>query len=362
MDTRRGIEELIASLLPGAQVVEVTRLGPDMETAGDATGKAAGYGLPQRIRVTLPGGAERWFVLRTASANDFGHDRRADRADGLILAFDTFPRIPGHVQAVDVGSVLPDGRLLSTRHGGETYLLTTWAPGRIYAADLRRIAERGTVDHLDVERCDALAAYLLALHQPVRGRPALYRRAIRDLVGHGEGIFGVIDGYPAHVPAAPAERLQAIERRCAEWRWRLRGKEKRLVRTHGDFHPFNVVFEEGATFTLLDASRGGQGDRADDVTSMAVNFVFFALEHPASWPHGLGSLWRRFWRIYLEGCEDAELLQVCPPFLAWRALVLANPAFYPALPTPARDTLLGLAERTLDAHRFDPAWAEELFG
>jgi aminoglycoside phosphotransferase (APT) family kinase protein len=361
MEVRQGIDELIASLIPGARVVEVTPLGADAGASAGATGKAAGYGLPQVIRVALPDGSSRNFVLRTASANDFGHDRRADRSEGMILAFDTFGRIPRHVQAVDVGSVLPDGRLLSMRAGGETYLLTTWAQGRIYASDLRAIAERGTLYDADLARCDALAHYLLELHRPRAERPALYRRAIRDLVGHGEGIYGVVDGYPRNTPAAWPARLHAIERACAEWRWRLRGKEKRLVTTHGDFHPFNVVFDEGASFTLLDASRGGCGDRADDVTCMAVNYVFFALEHPSSWPHALGALWRRFWRTYLARCDDDELLAVCPPFFAWRALVVANPAFYPALPPAARDKLLRLAERGLEAGRFDPTWAEDLF-
>jgi hypothetical protein len=31
------------------------------------------------------------------------------------------------------------------------------------------------------------------------------------------------------------------------------------------------------------------------------------------------------------------------------------------LSSQGRDALLGLAERALEAHRFDPAWAEELF-
>ena len=74
-----------------------------------------------------------------------------------------------------------------------------------------------------------------------------------SLVGSGEGIYGVVDHYPADVPGAPWTRLASIERRCAEWRWRLREHEGRLCRTHGDFHPFNILFD-GDKLVLLDAS------------------------------------------------------------------------------------------------------------
>jgi adenylylsulfate kinase-like enzyme len=53
----------------------------------------------------------------------------------------------------------------------------------------------------------------------------------------------------------------------------------RLARMHGDFHPFNIVFD-GAQPTMLDASRGVCGDPADDLTALAVNFLLFALSEP----------------------------------------------------------------------------------
>src|SRR5690606_15297866 len=125
------------------------------------------------------------------------------------------------------------------------------------------------------------------------------------------------------------ERLRQIERRCTRWRWLLRDHERRLARTHGDFHPFNVVFETGTRFLLLDASRGTAGDPADDLTAMAVNFVLFALEQPASWRRGFRRLWHQFWNTYLVDRSDPDLLAVAPPFFAWRALVVCNPRFYP---------------------------------
>ena len=359
-----GLRDLVQQLFPGAVLLEVRALAPDVggvSAADDPTVKSLGYGRPLRVAILEANGARRTVVFRTATSNPYGHDRRADRAEGMILAYDTYSRIPGHVRALDVGAIAKDGRLVSLRDTGEVYLVTEWAPGALYAEDLRRLAQAGTALPLDVDRCDALARYLLALHTPLVGQDEAYVRALRDLVGHGEGIFGIVDGYGPDVPAAPPARLRAIEERCLAWRWRLKDRRHRLRRTHGDFHPFNVVFAEGSSFRVLDASRGGLGDPADDLTCMSINFVFFALEHPEAWRQGLGVLWRRFWRIYLQGSSDVEVLAAAPPFFAWRALVLANPSFYPVLTAASRDRLLGFAERALAASRFDPEMAEDLF-
>ena len=356
----RGLRAQLSQLYPGSRPIGLFPLGPDTGDDIGVTSKGAGYGVPVRIRLALPSGEELDLVWHVAGSDDFGHDRRSDRAQELLLAFDTSRQVPCHARAVDVGAIRQDGRLLSLRDAGELYLLTRWAPGRPYAEDLRRIATDGAGEE-DVRRCDALAAFLVELHSERRARPAGYRRAVRDLIGHGEGILGIVDGYGSDVPGAPPDRLRAIERRAIDWRWRLRDRTARLRRTHGDFHPFNILFDESGRLTLIDASRGGQSDPADDVTALALNYVFFALDRPDAWRRGLAGLWSRFWATYLEGSGDTELLEVVAPFLAWRALVMASPAFYPAMTAEDRHRLLGLAEEALAADRFELASVERLF-
>ena len=353
------LRDHVSRLYPGAHVVAIEPLGPDGGATAGATTKAAGYGLPVRIAIS-EGGVRRELVWRVASANEFGHDRRADRAAAMVQAYDDFARMPQHVQALDLGVIGAGGALISIRDATEHYLITTYAPGTIYADDLRRIAAERVATPRDVERVDTLARYLAALHTPIAPPGMRYRRAIRDLLGSGEGIFGIIDGYPDGVPGASQGRLREIEARCTPWRWRLRDRDARLTRTHGDFHPFNIVFD-GDVPAMLDASRGGCGDPADDVTALAVNFVLFALDAPAAWEHGLGVLWRHLWHRYLTERPDRGLLEVAPPFFLWRALVVANPAFYPRMTQQARETLLGFATELLDEPALDPSWAEELF-
>ncbi len=339
-------------------MISTEPMGPDSGATHDASAKAAGYGKPVRVTLAGPNGERREVVFRTSISDEFGHDRRADRMANAVLAFDDFAHVPHHIEALDVGAIGPDGTLTSIR--GEPYLITSYVPGQVYAEDLRRVAREGRATALDLERLDALANYLADLHAtPLAPEGARYRRAIRDLIGHGEGIFGMIDGYPA-VTGAPPKRLQAIERACVEWRWRLHDHEHRLARTHGDFHPFNVVFETGTKFAILDASRGTCGEPADDVIAMAINFLLFAIDTPGAW-NGLGPLWHRFWATYLRARPDRELTSVVPPFFAWRALVVCNPRFYPSLSVEGRESLLGLVEAALENHHFEPGAADELF-
>lgn len=332
--------------------VEVVSLGG---IAGDRAAtelKHVGYGEPTRVRFRV-GGEERSAVFRTMGPNWFGHDRRSDRACLALLAADTYGEPPRHVRALDVGALDAGGELVSLRDAGEFYLVTEYVDGALYAGDLRRVESRGAAEPLDVERARALAHYLVELHAaPVLGPPELYHRAVRDLLGSGEGIFGIVDSYPDGGPVS-VQRLAGLERRALEWRHRLRGRASRLRRTHGDFHPYNVLFREGTDFTLLDASRGGMGDPADDVAAMVINYVFGGAIHPSAWPNGLRPLWNELWRTYLTESGDAELCSVVAPFLAWRALVVASPVWYPTVPARCRDAILSLAEAALDAPSFD---------
>jgi hypothetical protein len=340
--------------------VELVHLGSIAEDRAATELKHIGYGEPALARYRVAG-REKRAVLHTMAPNWFGHDRRADRAALVLLAADTFGEVPAHVRVLDAGALDARGELVSLAGDGEFYLLTEYAEGTLYARDLRELEVRGEATARDLARARALAGYLAELHrEPLAAPPELYQRAIRDLVGSGEGLFGIADAYPEGGPV-PAARLAAIERRALEWRWKLRGRAQRLRRTHGDFHPYNILFREGADFTLLDASRGGRGDPADDLAALTINYVFGGVVHPGAWARGLRPVWDAFWSTYLDATLDREVLEVIPPFFAWRALVVACPAWYPSLTPAMRDALLSFAEGWMDAGAFDPdATAREL--
>lgn len=355
---RRAIERHLRESDSGARVISVRRMGSDQEVAG-ATWKAAGYGKPLEV-IARSGGVERRYVLHFFDAEGHGHERQSDRIAEALLAAESYPRVVSHVRAVDVGVIEPSGRWVSLAHGGEPYLLTEWKDGTLYVDELRALAARGEATSDDRERVRAMVRYLARLHVTVPGDGVSYVRAVRDIVGHGEGVFGVVDGYAGDVPAAPPERLRRLEHAILDWRWRLKSRSERLRRIHGDFHPFNVLFDADGEVVVLDASRGAKGEPADDVAAMAVNFILFALETPGSWSRGFGLLWRDFFDGYVSTMRDPELLEVIAPYLAFRAIVLSSPHWYPKLSAAGRDTLLRLAEEALREPRFDPVFADEL--
>ncbi len=320
-----GLRARLEELFPGERVVGVTALRDD-ESAGEEM-KALGYGRPLKIELA----SGRRLVFHMLRADDFGHDRRADRVGNLLLAYDTFGHVPRHAPALDMGVVRDDGALVSLAATGEPYMISGWVDGTLYADELRG-------GRADPAHAAALARLLLEIHAQPGSHPGAYTRAIRDLLGHGEGIFGLVDSYDAD-----DARLRAIEEACLAWRWQLRRQTHRLRRTHGDFHPFNILFDASGQPHLLDTSRGSEGDPADDVACLAINFVFFRAR----------SSWDAFWPVYLAG-DRVDVCAAVAPFFAWRALVLASPKWYPNLAAADREQILAFAERALAAPRFDP--------
>lgn len=334
-----------------AALVEVRELGQSTQ----ARLKDFGYGRPLLVRFSLDQQEHR-LVVRTVAPDPFGHERRGDRVGCLADCFELFATVPRHVRPFDVGTFTRDGRML-VMGDGEPFLVTEYVEGELYAHELAALQGQATAPERSVRRVRALAQYLAALHRTPAPAEA-WRRCLRDTVGSGEGIFGLCDSYPAHHPVATASRLEGIERSAGHWRWRLRGLEaERSRRTHGDFHPFNILFREEVDFSVLDCSRGAAGEPADDVTALAINFAFFALaggDPHAAFGGALRELWDVFWQHYLEVSGDEALLTVVAPFVAWRALVVASPLWYPSVHDAVRHRMLRFAERLLEGAVFAP--------
>ena len=323
-------------------------------------GKGFGYGVP--IRVEYEAGAGRASaVLHTLGPGSFGHEHMADRARILLWCHQAFNRLPRHVRSLDVGGFERAGDVIPLGGVEEFCLLTEYVDGQPYAVDLERLRERDALASLDIARSDALCDYLAEIHgergSPEKPDPKLYVRRNRELVGDGECIMGLSDSYPDHPLFTPAI-LEQIEHRAVAWRWRLKNRTHRLRRVHGDFHPWNILFDsslESATdFRLLDRSRGEYGDPADDVTCITINYLFFSLQQSGRLERSFDTLFQRFWERYLDKTGDREMLEVAAPFFVFRALVLASPVWYPDLDDSVRAKLLSFILNILEQEHFDP--------
>jgi Ser/Thr protein kinase RdoA (MazF antagonist) len=354
---REALARYLGDVLPAP--LEILALRPLGAGAGEAADpKGFGYGVPFEVECLVGGQRRSLVVSRTRPVQGFGHDYPADRAWQAIYAHSAYNSFPRHAQSVDVGLVRRAGDLVSAGGAVEFFQLVEKVPGRLYWLDLDRMLTE-PARPLDAERTGALARFLAGVHSVKRSEPTLYERRVRELVGHGECLMGILDSYPHPYPPLPPEACEALEHAAVSWRWRLRGRAQRLSCTHGDFHPWNLLFTEGVEFSVLDRSRGEWGEPADDVSALAVNYLFFGLRRsaragPPRIVEPFLGLFRAFMRTYLEESGDREVLEVLPPFFAFRALVIAHPRWYPTLEPEVRSRILNFAHAMMHTDAFDP--------
>ena len=352
MDLKReAVEAYLQSLTGGdAELLGMRRLGETVPTNEDV--KGFGYGSPVLLEYRT-GGETRSAVLSTMRVQEgFGHDHFSDRAQVLLWQHSAFGGLPKHARSMDVGYFSSQGDLSSCGDAREFFILMETIEGKEYFFDLERVKEEGATD-LDMRRAEVLSTYLAEIHAAKKASPALYRRKIRETVGHGECIMGILDDYPADPEFLEPGELALIEKRCVDWRWRLRNMTHRLCQSHGDFHPWNVMFRSGTDFSVLDRSRGEWGEAADDITAMTTNYIFYSVQKSLRLEGGLADLFELFFENYLDKTGDEELLSVIAPFFAFRMVVVASPTWYPLLTGDVRRALFNFLENVLDAEEFD---------
>jgi hypothetical protein len=336
--------------------VEISRLSELGKGEGEAIKKdlkGFGYGRPYLIEYKV-GQEKKSVVLETLRVGGgFGHDDFSDRAQVLIWQHSAFNKLSRHVRSVDVGAFTKDRGLKSIGDCTEFFIISEFVEGRLYHLDLDRLKESKQLTQLDLDRCGALSDYLATIHSVKHGSPELYARRIRDLVGHGECVFGLVDSYPRRLPYISESDFVRIEKKCIDWRWKLKRKAHRLSQVHGDFHPWNIMFREGTDFTVFDRSRGEWGEPADDLCALTINYIFYSLQTFGKLAGPFERLFGSFWANYLDKTSDEEILSVVQPFYAWRSLVVASPVWYPRLPLKVRSKLFNFIRRVLEVEKLE---------
>lgn len=293
------------------------------------------------------------YVIKKLIPEGFGHDYPSDRAAVFLLDLDEFGNLPKHIKALDVLAEMRDGSVKSIGGGIEYYLLMERGEGKNYFDDLKAFAAKSSLDAPDVGKIKAMTSYLARIHSVSKDSKTLYWRKLRDTVGHGECLMGVLDLYPDGV--LPYDRMAAIIKSSVDWIYRLKPRYQRLSQIHGDFHPGNIWFNNAGDFILLDRSRGPWGEPADDVTALTINYVFFSIIfHGAVKGPYLQAL-TLFFDDYVAESGDEELCSLVQPFYAFRGVVVANPVFYPDLSPEQRNTIFRFIENVLRSERFEPA-------
>lgn len=342
---RAAIQAYLRERFGDIKIVEFEALG----TGTHGTGFAVGMTSPE---------GKKEFVIKKLEPSALGHDYPSDRAAVFLLAYNEYGNLPKHVKPLDVLSLQSDGTVRSISNGKEYFLFMEKAAGVSYFRDIEEMAKKERLTEKDKVKIRAMAEYLHDIHSVKKDSKALYRRKLRDTIGHGECLMGVFDAYPDGVISY--EEMAEIEKLCVDWRARLKPYYKRLCRIHGDFHPGNIWFRNG-DFILLDRSRGPWGEAADDVTALTINYIFFSVKHSGTVQGAYLEAFKMFFNEYLELTGDEFLLNTLGPFFAFRGVVVSNPVFYPELEQDRRKKIFAFIHTILEKERFEPERVNEYF-
>ena len=191
--TIQAVTQYLASLYAGSvRLISMTMEGK--QEANDDL-KAYGYGSPLFLEYEVAGERKK-AVLETMTPSSYGHDHYSDRAQAILWEHSTFNNLPRHVRSLDSGAFLDSGAIISTGKTREFFLLTEFVQGKGYFKDLDRVRETGIAEDKDITRTRSLSDYLVEIHTTKLDSPGLYARRIRELLGHGECIMGLVDNYP----------------------------------------------------------------------------------------------------------------------------------------------------------------------
>lgn len=275
---------------------------------------------------------EKKYFLKTLHEQGFGHEYPADRANVIIRAAMDHNLLPNHVKVLNAGSVQKNGSLLSLGEPEDFFIIMEEGKGREYWSDLDEIRENGRLTKDDDEKIRTIADYLANIHSIKysgdNGRH-LYKRVVRDFVGHGELTMGVIDTFPDKLEFTTNEEMVEIVKKMVEWWNEIKGRYHRLTIVHGDFYPGNIWFDN-KNLVVFDRSRFRYGDPADDMTCLVMNLINYSLMSYGEFIDPFKKLTELLFDNYFKKREDKEMFAVAPLFLAFRALVCIHPVFYSA--------------------------------
>ncbi|OIO65812.1 hypothetical protein AUJ68_02010 [Candidatus Woesearchaeota archaeon CG1_02_57_44] len=311
---------------------------------------------------------EKKVVIRAIRPEGFGHDFASDRAGSLLLQDALSRVVPGHIRSIGVGALSAQG-IVRVPADAEFVQAVEVATGATYGSRFNTL----TASPAELDESRRLAQYLLDLHSKKATLPepqarSTYKRVLRDCMGHGEMLMGVLDTYPKESLAwlTGKERAQLLYH-AELLRQKLEDNHARLCRVHGDFHQHNIMLSEPSAndpadngITLLDASRFIWGEPADDVICMGINYLHQAIRTTGRFTGPYRELFDEFYNTYVEASHDKAIEQVIPLFFAFRSVVVAHPVFIPDQSDDVRRTMVMLALGLLKEGRFSTRLVDRL--
>lgn len=304
------------------------------------------------------------IAIRTLKSVNFSHDYPSDRAAYFWIQHESAKDLPSHIKSLGVIGVSADSKKVGAiDQYKEFFQVLDWAKGDEYVKDLERILREGKANKNDFRRALILSNYLVKVHKKKVELEkeislSLYKRHSRDCVG-SVFLTDVLDTYPKVIKFVSWEEIYSFVNKIYIFREKIKNSPERLRKIHGDFHPGNIRFLDGNKIEILDASRIIWGEPADDIASLLINYVWYALKETGKFEGNFRKLFEVFWNNYLKKIKDKNIAKYIPLFFAIRSVVLTHPAFFEA-EDKIRRKLFKLAWGLIQTESFSPKQIEVL--
>lgn len=331
------------------------------------------------------GNEQKKTVIRTIRAENFSHDFPSDRAASLLLQDAISKNVPYHVKSIGVGAISKEGNIKKVSGNDEFVQAVELADGKSYAEDMERILNEKAeeIPEDDIRRAEKLADVLLEIHSEKMNitkdneasAKSIYKRILRDCIGHGQMLMGVFDSYPK-TDWITNKEISELVYLADKLRQELNENYIRLCRVHGDFHQGNILFENenengnqninenvnkkgSEKLLLLDGSRFLWGEPADDVICLGINYIWYSVKAGRPFTGSFRQLFDAFWDRYIQKSQDEKVKKIIPVFFAFRAAVVAHPIFFPHQSEKTRRTMVMVTKHLLEQKVFTPEIVEE---
>lgn len=200
----------------------------------------------------------------------------------------------------------------------KSYVLMQEVTQQPYSEVLRKTCKEDTLNEKQKGSVQAIATYLATTHK--QADPKYYEEYLKDW--YATGILELIN------ESIPKNKRLWYKKKFLAYENKLSSKSHRCRIIHGEFFSENIFFKNNEVHTY-DMRRIGYGEPADDVGSMANDFYMTSiLEHGRITPETFQTV-KLFLNTYLNQTKDEELLEIIPAFMAYRALIIANPNIVP---------------------------------
>lgn len=122
-----------------------------------------------------------------------------------------------------------------------------------------------------------------------------------------------------------------IENKIIEWHQEMQKKNRPVVISHNDFHPWNILFTKDNDLKIIDRDFPGYSEPARDLGTLLPNFLYFAFKNNGAFTGMCKEVSDYILTSYIEKSKDNEILEVIQPYLAMTCFILSNNQWYPDL-------------------------------